>query len=818
MSYCDFGNSEEKMASHLRQLLPQFLKHPAQAHKARLVSGAGEGILWKEVVVDQEYKCHVVGTEKGLPLVQLKATSTPLLDNRVSPPNSPFPTVPKEDEMDITLDHSFEVLRNPSRESFHATSETNAAQEYSSHSSDPRSVSVDYLEKSPSPTKQHSPTSFTTSQPSPFNKDSPTSFTTSQPSLINTNSPTSFTTSQPSSIFQNSPSPLNTSTPSPIVQDSQSSSKPILPSRSRSLTAIFSDPNKVHSILVTYFIGFEKFFIQQREDLDILNGMMERLEAAFSETAAAAPPPLIRRDDFVQGLKVAAKYSEDGRWYRAEVTSVSTSDKSKTHSIKTLGTNYDFTVEVFFFDYGNVESYVIPPDQSTCECLGELPLKDICPNLVAQPAFAYECRLPDDKKKTESLAEHIFEVELKAFLSVEADDVIMVDLIDFEAPLKYCLKTSGCESTADGTSIEKTTKNVEDFHSNRSLSNGNNSRRNSTSSTVNSSSSTIRLPHAMASGVSVCGFNASIVETSEHNSSARKRYNPPGQELISLPGGLSVCDLFGREDSDGQSFSESVTSMSFQSTSSTAPVDAPIEDPYNISTRTHLNSVNGQTCMTKSPLNRMVPPARSPMEKRPVRNAFSKENVNHWLENQSVKSLPSNSRAQSRRFDGGTASVKGFPSGSARKLSHASQSNASGRITASNLSSRREASSLSDRKASGRAFPLPNQRQSESAFQVKTRRAISSQSQGRQPGSVSQTNASGKSTPSGRSIPSNAKSSYSLKNSLVREPTSTPNTDRRSLESRINGTAVDCTVRRHCLKMNKFTFHRRMITKGSFCP
>ena len=495
MTYCDFGNSEEISTSRLRQLLPQFREHPVQAHQVRLALESRERISWKDIVVGGNYECRVVDFKNDFPLVELRKFSSPIstelgrtffdssssslevglpvtppIPPMTASPNSPLPStgvstsaapnspIPGEG-METKMDQSFEVLRNPSRESVNPELDT-------------------------SELVQRSSSEYAISYPGPLVKDSSSE---------------------------------------PLVKDSSSeycSSKLNMSSGSTSLTAIFSDPEKVHSVLVTYFIGFDKFFIQLKEDCDILVEMMDRLESACSSTS---PPPFISRKELVDGYKVAAQYSHDGGWYRAVIVSVKKSDNTNDDTIPAL--KFQVTVDVFFFDYGNSESYCLTSDQNYCNSLRQLPPKDFCPDLTERPAFAYECRFRDTAALTESLADHILDIELDAFLIVESDDVIKMDLCEIEAVIKQCSKLneeSAVSNVSRGSAMEDETSDSPRIRT--SISGIGRRRSSETScSTVDSNSSTIRLPHAMAGSASLSGDNADMAETSRLSTNSRKR-------------------------------------------------------------------------------------------------------------------------------------------------------------------------------------------------------------------------------------------------------------------------------------------------------
>lgn len=102
-----------------------------------------------------------------------------------------------------------------------------------------------------------------------------------------------------------------------------------------------------------------RFWCQPLDKVDILDDMMEKIDAYYAEKGSNSISSL------QIGTSCVAQYSEDGGWYRARVLSASKGDG----------------IQVYFVDYGNNETV----DPSV--------IRSIEPSFCSQAAIAFECKL-----------------------------------------------------------------------------------------------------------------------------------------------------------------------------------------------------------------------------------------------------------------------------------------------------------------------------------------------------------------------------------------------------------------------------------------
>ncbi|KAL4236389.1 Tudor domain [Mactra antiquata] len=110
------------------------------------------------------------------------------------------------------------------------------------------------------------------------------------------------------------------------------------------------------SVFVSYIDSVARFWCQLSRNVPQLDELMAKLETHCQTSKLFT--------DFPIGMACAAKFSEDGQWYRSEVTA-----------------SYPDAVEVFFVDFGNTD---------------KVPRSDICTlseELVQLPRQAVECEL-----------------------------------------------------------------------------------------------------------------------------------------------------------------------------------------------------------------------------------------------------------------------------------------------------------------------------------------------------------------------------------------------------------------------------------------
>jgi hypothetical protein len=88
------------------------------------------------------------------------------------------------------------------------------------------------------------------------------------------------------------------------------------------------------SVKVSYVIDASTFYIQFEASTEALNSVMSEIEAVCCGEA-----PFLEADELQVGLPCCAQYSEDNKWYRAKILSLSSS-----------------LVEIMYVDYGNKDS------------------------------------------------------------------------------------------------------------------------------------------------------------------------------------------------------------------------------------------------------------------------------------------------------------------------------------------------------------------------------------------------------------------------------------------------------------------------------
>ena len=119
---------------------------------------------------------------------------------------------------------------------------------------------------------------------------------------------------------------------------------------------------------VVYVQSPSLIYIQRADCQTELNSLTEEIEQYCASFGGQSQKDFSL--SFHQGDYVLAKYSEDGAWYRAEVTGVDSEDG---------------TTEVSFIDYGNIE-VIAPEDLIMCpENLLELPAQAISCSLAQVP-------------------------------------------------------------------------------------------------------------------------------------------------------------------------------------------------------------------------------------------------------------------------------------------------------------------------------------------------------------------------------------------------------------------------------------------------
>jgi tudor domain-containing protein 1/4/6/7 len=156
------------------------------------------------------------------------------------------------------------------------------------------------------------------------------------------------------------------------------------------------------SVKVSYVITASNFYVQLEANAEALKSVMLAVETVCTSVA-----PLMA-DQLQIGLPCCAQYSEDGKWYRAKILSVSST-----------------LVEVLYVDYGNTD------------CVSLSSVKYIDPSLVKiLNAQAIRCCLSGfQDNMNEYLATKFEEITLDKTLTMVVidklpDDVVLVELYD----------------------------------------------------------------------------------------------------------------------------------------------------------------------------------------------------------------------------------------------------------------------------------------------------------------------------------------------------------------------------------------------------
>jgi len=156
------------------------------------------------------------------------------------------------------------------------------------------------------------------------------------------------------------------------------------------------------SVKVSYVIYASKFYVQFEVNVEALKSVMLAVEAVCTGVAP------LRADQLQVGLPCCAQYSEDGKWYRAKILSLSSS-----------------LVEVVYVDYGNTDfvsmSSVKPIDPSLVKIL----------NTQAIPC----CLFGFQENMNENIAAKLDEMTLDKTLTIVVkdklpNDVVLVELYD----------------------------------------------------------------------------------------------------------------------------------------------------------------------------------------------------------------------------------------------------------------------------------------------------------------------------------------------------------------------------------------------------
>jgi len=155
-------------------------------------------------------------------------------------------------------------------------------------------------------------------------------------------------------------------------------------------------------VKVSYMIYASKFYVQLEINAEALKSVMLAVEAVCTDVAP------LRADQLQVGLPCCAQFSEDGKWYRAKILSLSSS-----------------LVEVLYVDYGNID------------CVSLSSVKPIDPNLVKiLNAQAIPCCLFGfQENMNENLAAKLEEMTLDKTLTMVVknklpNDVVLVELYD----------------------------------------------------------------------------------------------------------------------------------------------------------------------------------------------------------------------------------------------------------------------------------------------------------------------------------------------------------------------------------------------------
>jgi hypothetical protein len=153
------------------------------------------------------------------------------------------------------------------------------------------------------------------------------------------------------------------------------------------------------SVKVSYVINASNFYVQLEANAAALESVMLAVEAVCTGVA-----PLVA-DQLQIGLPCCAQYSEDGKWYRAKILSLSSN-----------------LVEVLYVDYGNTD------------CVSLSSVKHIDPSLVkilntqAIPC----CLLGFQDNMNEHLAAKFEEITLDKTLTMVVMDKVLNDVLVVE--------------------------------------------------------------------------------------------------------------------------------------------------------------------------------------------------------------------------------------------------------------------------------------------------------------------------------------------------------------------------------------------------
>ena len=181
------------------------------------------------------------------------------------------------------------------------------------------------------------------------------------------------------------------------------------------------------------------------------------------------------------------------------------------------------------------------------------------------------------------------------------------------------------------------------------------------------------------------------------------------EELISLPRGLSVCDLIDESSSDeiaskektvSQAKNRSVDSMSRARTSALTSNDTL--DPFNITLRNDKSALRNQDGLSKSSLKRNFNPACSSGSLRSVRDGQS---VTPRSDDRPLTSSPVNPRARSRRLGGLCASAEKYHESSTSDCHQSRRNNDSKDLDSVTSSFNQGRRSVSVSETSGRSTP-----------------------------------------------------------------------------------------------------------------
>ncbi|XP_050402777.1 tudor domain-containing 6 [Patella vulgata] len=161
--------------------------------------------------------------------------------------------------------------------------------------------------------------------------------------------------------------------------------------------AVKLSPNDSGKIYVSHVDAVDSFFCQLSHFLDNLDQIMEQLEVAYSEGQGQRITPK-------PGSPCAAKFNEDGAWYRAEILSCD-------------GNN----IRICFVDYGNYDT---------------VSADDICvlkEEFLSFPTQAIHCKLDIENTGTEladKLNDMVVEKELMINVLSVNGDIHTIDIID----------------------------------------------------------------------------------------------------------------------------------------------------------------------------------------------------------------------------------------------------------------------------------------------------------------------------------------------------------------------------------------------------